>query len=54
MLGYTELLMDSKVGQSAQSELSIVLNNSKHLLSLLNNMLDLSKIAADKFRVEPQ
>ncbi|MGY0622494.1 MAG: response regulator, partial [Paraglaciecola chathamensis] len=51
ILGYTELLMDSKVGQSAQSELSIVLNNSKHLLSLLNNMLDLSKIAADKLEL---
>ena len=51
ILGYTELLMDSKMGQSAQSELSIVLNNSKHLLSLLNNMLDLSKIAADKLEL---
>ncbi|MDO6839626.1 response regulator [Paraglaciecola chathamensis] len=51
ILGYTELLMDSKVGQTAQSELSIVLNNSKHLLSLLNNMLDLSKIAADKLEL---
>ncbi|ABG42651.1 histidine kinase [Paraglaciecola sp. T6c] len=51
ILGYTELLMDSKIGQSAQSELSIVLNNSKHLLSLLNNMLDLSKIAADKLEL---
>ena len=51
ILGYTELLMDSKMGQSAQSELSIVLSNSKHLLSLLNNMLDLSKIAADKLEL---
>lgn len=51
ILGYTELLMDSKMGQSAQSELAIVLNNSKHLLSLLNNMLDLSKIAADKLEL---
>jgi len=51
ILGYTELLMDSKIGQSAHTELGIVLSNGKHLLSLLNNMLDLSKIAADKLEL---
>ncbi|WP_339767902.1 response regulator [uncultured Paraglaciecola sp.] len=51
ILGYTELLMDSKIGQAAHAELGIVLSNSKHLLSLLNNMLDLSKIAADKLEL---
>lgn len=51
ILGYTELLMDSELGREAKAELGIVLNNSKHLLSLLNNMLDLSKIAADKLEL---
>ncbi|MFT6895964.1 MAG: two-component system sensor histidine kinase/response regulator [Paraglaciecola sp.] len=51
ILGYTELLMNSEMGREARAELRIILNNSKHLLSLLNNMLDLSKIAADKLEL---
>ncbi|MFT4941249.1 MAG: two-component system sensor histidine kinase/response regulator [Paraglaciecola sp.] len=51
ILGYTELLIDSELGREASGELGIIFNNSKHLLSLLNNMLDLSKIAADKLEL---
>jgi two-component system sensor histidine kinase/response regulator len=51
ILGYTELLMNSELGREARAKLGIVLSNGKHLLSLLNNMLDLSKIAADKLEL---
>lgn len=53
ILGYTELLLHSKKAELAQDELNIILSNGKHLLSLLNDILDLSKIAADKLELNP-
>ncbi|MBV2129120.1 response regulator [Arsukibacterium indicum] len=55
ILGYTELLLESDSAVDARPELNIILNNGKHLLSLLNDILDLSKITADKLelRLEP-
>ena len=53
ILGYTELLLSSDKGEQAASELNIILSNGKHLLSLLNDVLDLSKIAADKLELNP-
>ena len=51
ILGYTELLMQSDKNQHAQNELGVIYRNGKHLLSLLNDVLDLSKIAADKLEL---
>ena len=51
ILGYTELLMQSGKNQHAQNELGVIYRNGKHLLSLLNDVLDLSKIAADKLEL---
>ncbi len=51
ILGYTELLMQSEKNQHAQNELGVIYRNGKHLLSLLNDVLDLSKIAADKLEL---
>ena len=53
ILGYTELLLSSDKASQAASELNIILSNGKHLLSLLNDVLDLSKIAADKLELNP-
>jgi signal transduction histidine kinase/BarA-like signal transduction histidine kinase len=53
ILGYTELLLDSKKAEPVSHELNIILNNGKHLLSLLNDVLDLSKIAANKLELTP-
>ena len=53
ILGYTELLLSSEKARQASSELNIILSNGKHLLSLLNDVLDLSKIAADKLELNP-
>ena len=53
ILGYTELLLSSEKARLAASELNIILSNGKHLLSLLNDVLDLSKIAADKLELNP-
>ena len=48
ILGYTEILLNSNKAPNAEPELNIILNNGQHLLGLLNNVLDLSKIAVGK------
>ncbi|MBU2877100.1 MULTISPECIES: hybrid sensor histidine kinase/response regulator [Alteromonadaceae] len=53
ILGYTELLLNGDKAKDAQKELSTILNNGQHLLSLLNDILDLSKIAAGKLQLKP-
>lgn len=53
ILGYAELLLNSDKSAQSRSELNIILSNGKHLLSLLNDVLDLSKIAADKLEINP-
>ena len=51
ILGYTELLMLSDFSKQAENELGVIYRNGKHLLSLLNDVLDLSKIAVDKLEL---
>jgi signal transduction histidine kinase len=51
ILGYTELLLSDDSNKSIQPELTTILDNGNHLLGLLNNVLDLSKIAAGKFEL---
>lgn len=47
ILGYCELLMDEAVGNEKQFEsLQIVKRNGEHLLEVVNNLLDLSKLEA--------
>ena len=49
ILGYAELLVDGIYGalpEKAQGVLERVLNNGKHLLALINDVLDLAKIEA--------
>ncbi|WP_382407870.1 response regulator [Glaciecola siphonariae] len=52
ILGYTSLLLENDSAAPLQKELSIIANNGKHLLNLLNDVLDLSKIAAGKFELQ--
>jgi len=54
ILGYTSLLLEKEDTSSYQKELKIISNNGKHLLSLLNDILDLSKIAVDKFELREE
>ena len=49
ILGYADLLMDPSVNASSQNNYAAVIRrNGEHLLTLINNILDLSKIEAGK------
>ena len=52
ILGYTSLLLENPDTASFYNELNIISNNGKHLLNLLNDVLDLSKIVAGKFELK--
>jgi two-component system sensor histidine kinase/response regulator len=51
ILGYTELLLDEPKNAQLQQELSTIHSNGKHLLNLLNDLLDMSRIMADKLEI---
>ena len=56
IIGFTELLVDKKAGHlnpTQKEYLSDVLSSSYHLLSLINDILDLSKVEAGKLNLEP-
>jgi signal transduction histidine kinase len=55
IIGFTELLVDKRIGalSGVQEEyLNDVLNSSRHLLSLINDILDISKVEAGKLELE--
>jgi signal transduction histidine kinase/ActR/RegA family two-component response regulator len=50
--GFTEQLKDSGLDTEQKKQLDIIHSASKHLLNLVNDVLDLSKIEADKVKLE--
>jgi len=55
IIGYTELLLDSTYGElpeRARATLSRVERSGRHLLALINEVLDLSKIEAGQYKLE--
>ncbi|MCP4886945.1 MAG: response regulator [Planctomycetaceae bacterium] len=52
IIGMTELVLDTKVTPSQHEYLAMVLNAGENLLSLINDILDLSKIEANKIQLE--
>jgi signal transduction histidine kinase len=54
ILGFTELLLRRNTDTESVNHLRVVHRNGKHLLGLLNDILDLSKIEAGKLELEPQ
>ena len=56
ILGFTELVVDKNFGDlndTQEEYLNDVLSSSKHLLTLINDILDLSKVEAGKLELEP-
>jgi signal transduction histidine kinase len=57
IIGFTELMHDGKLGPVAanhQEYLGDVLSSAKHLLGLINDILDLSKVETGKFEFRPE
>jgi signal transduction histidine kinase len=57
IIGFTELVLDKQYGdlnQVQEEYLNDVLQSSRHLLSLINDILDLSKVEAGKLELEAE
>jgi PAS domain S-box-containing protein len=55
IIGYTKLMLDGlegKINEEQKQDLQTVYKNSQHLLNLINDLLDLSRIEAGKVKVE--
>ena len=56
IIGFSELLKDGVTGKLSkvqQEHVSLIYNSGQHLLSLINDILDLSKIEAGKLILQP-
>ncbi len=56
IIGFTEIIVDKRFGElntRQQTYLNNVLQSGRHLLSLVNDILDLSKVEAGKLVLEP-
>ncbi len=57
IIGFTELLVDGKVGTLEIYQLDLlqdVLGNAKHLLGLINDVLDLAKVESGTMLIRPE
>jgi len=52
IVGFTQLLKDSKLDEEQREFISVIEHSSENLLTIVNDILDLSKIKADKIELE--
>lgn len=52
ILGYSDLAALTEDPRQAREHLQVIQRNGRHLLEILNNILDLSKLEADKLQIE--
>ena len=54
ILGFSELLMDAELDSTALDSVHIIHRNGLHLLSLLDDVMDIAKIEAGRMEIESQ
>ena len=57
IIGYTDLLIDGvdgPINEEQEKSLNKVATNARHLLQLINDVLDISKIEAGKMKINPK
>jgi PAS domain S-box-containing protein len=52
VIGFTDLLLESQLTEEQRSHLETMQNSGAILLSLINNVLDLSKLDSEKLKIE--
>ncbi|MGV8947559.1 MAG: PAS domain S-box protein [Lutibacter sp.] len=52
VIGFTDLLLETQLTSEQRSHLDTMKNSGEILLSLINNVLDLSKLESDKLKIE--
>jgi PAS domain S-box-containing protein len=52
ILGYADLMLDENVGRATREHVAVIKCNGEHLLGLIGDILDLSKIEAKKLQIE--
>lgn len=54
ILGFTQLMnLDSSLGSEQQEQIGIIHRSGKHLLALINDILEMSKLEADQISLNP-
>jgi PAS domain S-box-containing protein len=57
IIGFSELLYDGKLGPVAENQVDVlgdILSSARHLLQLINDVLDLSKVEAGRMEFHPE
>ncbi|MEI8373840.1 MAG: CHASE domain-containing protein, partial [Planctomycetota bacterium] len=52
ILGYADILLEESVGRASCEHVKVIKRNGEHLLGLINDILDLSKVEAGKMQIE--
>ncbi len=53
ILGYADLMLDENVGRTTRERVAVIKRNGEHLLQVIGDILDLSKIEAGKLQIKP-
>jgi signal transduction histidine kinase len=53
ILGFTEMLRGTSLDEEQEEMVGVVLQSAEHLLGLLNDLLDISRLELDQVRIEP-